>query len=723
MPEVTVVIPAYNAASTIGAALDSVFTQTFTDLEVIVVDDGSADDLEGALAPWRQRIAVVRQENRGPGAARNAAVARASGRLVAFLDADDEWLPEKLARQVAYFARYPETGLLHTGIQGDRWDGREPEPPRHAFCELFHTDFFVRTLTVMVPRRVLEEVGGFDERREVHVEDWELWLRIAARHPVGYIPEPLAVRRPGGLMSRQIDRTYQAQAFVVERSASLCAAACASHRVDPARCLRARRVVLLRDWATDRLVLGDARGARLRLRAALAEDPLAPRVLATYLRTWFAPWRPCRAREDAGAAHPPQRIDRRGSNHAHAVSLVHDTVCRRARRLAASCIHDLDDRLVRLTRSRFLILFEAASPMSFAVFHPVYERLRADPRLEFRWTAGGSTWSPREVFAGTGVDPAEILSPARAAWLKPDLYVNADFWDMTWLRRRTRRVHLFHGVAGKYALDAPFDLAGTIAAFDCLMFPNEDRRRRYVDAGLVADDDVKAALVGYPKVDCLVDGSLDRNAQQQRFALDRRTPTVLYAPTWSPYASLNRWGEQIIERLAAEGWQVLVKLHDRSYDRHRGSGGVDWAARLARLERHARVRVVRDFDASPCLVAADLLVTDHSSIGFEFLLLDRPVVILDCPELVRKAQVNPDKVQRLRRAAAVVTQPGDLARTVAAELALPGRLAPERRRLAEDMFYRPGTATDRAVALVYRLLGLAAPASAERAVRDLATVA
>ncbi|HXH07328.1 MAG TPA: CDP-glycerol glycerophosphotransferase family protein, partial [Vicinamibacterales bacterium] len=379
--------------------------------------------------------------------------------------------------------------------------------------------------------------------------------------------------------------------------------------------------------------------------------------------------------------------------------------------------------LVRLCRSRPLILFEAASPMSFAVFRPVYERLRRDPRLAFRWTAGGSAWSPREIFADAGIDRREIITAERAAWLKPDLYINTDFWDMTWLRRRTRRVHLFHGVAGKYGLDAPFDLAPTVASFECLMFPNEDRRRRYIDGGLLPDDEVKAALVGYPKVDCLVDGSLDRAAVQRRFGLDRRVPAVLYAPTWSPYSSLNRCGEQIIERLAAEGWQVLVKLHDRSYDRRRGSGGIDWAARLARLERHRSVHVVRDSDASPALVAADLLVTDHSSIGFEFLLLDRPVVVIDCPELVAGAQINPEKVRQLHRAGTVVTEPGELVRVVAAELARPGRLSPERRRLAETMFYRPGTATDRAVALIYRLLDLDAPAAADVAARDLATVA
>ena len=84
-------------------------------------------------------------------------------------------------------------------------------------------------------------------------------------------------------------------------------------------------------------------------------------------------------------------------------------------------------------------------------------------------------------------------------------------------------------------LASSVDLAPTIAAFDCLMFANRDRRTRYVDAGLVPDDELAAALVGYPKVDCLVDGTLDRRAIQNALGLDPSLPTVLYAPTWSAH--------------------------------------------------------------------------------------------------------------------------------------------------------------------------------------------
>jgi glycosyltransferase involved in cell wall biosynthesis len=188
MPHVSVVIPVFNAAALVASALRSVFAQTFADFEVILVDDGSEDReaLDAALAEFSGRVRQIRQPNGGPAMARNTGIAAATGELVAFLDADDEWLPEKLARQVEYFGRYPQTGLLHTAVvHGTRHGGACDGPPRSAFCELYHTDFFINTLTVMMPRRVLEEVGGFDERREIHVEDWDLWLRTAARHPIG----------------------------------------------------------------------------------------------------------------------------------------------------------------------------------------------------------------------------------------------------------------------------------------------------------------------------------------------------------------------------------------------------------------------------------------------------------------------------------------------------------------------------------------------------------
>jgi glycosyltransferase involved in cell wall biosynthesis len=710
MPQVSVIIPVFNSARLIGTALRSVFAQTFRDFEVIVVDDGSEDtgELTSALAEWADRIHYVRQANGGPASARNTGISRAAGDLIAFLDADDEWLSDKLERQVGYFARHPETGLLHTALVGDFTPSRAtPGPPRHAFCDLFHTEFFVNTLTVMVPRQVLSAVGGFDERREVHIEDWDLWLRIAASYPLGFLAEPLALYRTGGWMSSQVERTYVAQALVIEKNKDLCSRACDRYRLDPGSCERNRRHVLYRDWGYDRLAAGNRSGAREHLGRALTHSPLQPRTAALYVST-FVPdrWR-ARSRsvlnERRSGAPPPTR--------ATFPSLVHDTIYRRFRRRTISRLHDLDDAISRTGRSRKRVLFDAASPMSLAIFRSVYDRLRRDQRLELWFTAHGRVWQPQEVYGPAGI--AENVVPAsHAAWMKVDLYVNADFWDMTWLHRRTRRIHLFHGVAGKYGLDTPVDLAPTIAAFDCLMFANTDRRSRYVEAGLVPDDDVKAALIGYPKVDSLVDGSLDRRRIAGDLGLDPRLPTVLYAPTWSPYSSLNGMGEQVITSLAASGLQVIVKLHDRSYDRReRGSGGIDWAQRLAKFDAHPLVRVAHGGDSSPFLAASDVMVSDHSSVAFEYMLLDRPIVLLDRPELVQQAGINPEKVRLLRSAARVVESPTALASEVHWALDNPTALSGERRSIAAQLFYKAGSATDRAVALIYRLIDLPAAAN------------
>jgi CDP-glycerol glycerophosphotransferase (TagB/SpsB family) len=174
-------------------------------------------------------------------------------------------------------------------------------------------------------------------------------------------------------------------------------------------------------------------------------------------------------------------------------------------------------------------------------------------------------------------------------------------------------------------------------------------------------------------------------------------------------------GEEIVERLAAEGFQVIVKLHDRSYDMTpRGSGGVDWARRLARYDDHPLVRVVRHADATPLLFVSDAMVTDHSSIGFEFLLLDRPLVIVDCPALLTHSETNPEKVAQLRAAADVVRTPAEVPAAVRAGLADPRRLSRARRATADAFFYGAGSATARAVRIVYGLLQLPEPQPVER---------
>src|SRR5205085_1848539 len=115
-PAVSIIIPAFNAASYIGAALDSVFAQTFSDYETIIVNDGSpdTDDLERVLEPYRERVVYLKQENSGPGGARNIGILKARGRYVAFLDADDVWLPNYLFQQMRALRENPSLDLIYS---------------------------------------------------------------------------------------------------------------------------------------------------------------------------------------------------------------------------------------------------------------------------------------------------------------------------------------------------------------------------------------------------------------------------------------------------------------------------------------------------------------------------------------------------------------------------------------------------------------------------------
>ncbi|MCU0921110.1 MAG: glycosyltransferase family 2 protein [Burkholderiaceae bacterium] len=209
-PTVTVVVPAYNAAAFVRRAVDSVLSQTWADRELLVVDDGSTDGTLGVLAGYGERVRVLTQANAGPAAARNHGLRAARGRYVAYLDADDWWLPAKLERQVALLDGRPDLGfcstatrvVTETGAPAGDWPCADIEG------SLLET-LFVRsaavsgsTSGVLARRELLQAAGGFDEALR-GFEDPDLWIRLAARAGYACIPEPLTVvvRTPGSVSS------------------------------------------------------------------------------------------------------------------------------------------------------------------------------------------------------------------------------------------------------------------------------------------------------------------------------------------------------------------------------------------------------------------------------------------------------------------------------------------------------------------------------------------
>jgi GT2 family glycosyltransferase len=301
-PEISVIIPARDARRWLPHSIASIGPADA--VEIIVVDDGSADgtrDFLGALAAVDRRLVVLDGPRRGAAAARNRAIAAARAPLVAFLDADDRWRLGKLRAQAALHAARPEIGFSFTDYRHRKPDGRlgggcfafwPGFAARHAGRDdgfllgpdglaQIYAENVVGTSTVMARTVLLREAGGFDETLR-QAEDWDLWLRLAARAPVGCMPEALAEYRqhtPGNLSGATADRARAMRAVAARHAA-------AAEAIDPAavRACRARLLVAEAEAAS-------AEGARLRAASlrlvAFAARPsrrLAREIAATLVR-------------------------------------------------------------------------------------------------------------------------------------------------------------------------------------------------------------------------------------------------------------------------------------------------------------------------------------------------------------------------------------------------------------------------------------------------------
>jgi glycosyltransferase involved in cell wall biosynthesis len=210
-PKVSIIIPSYKTADLIGPCLESVFAQTFTDFEAIVVNDGSPDtpELEHVLRPYMQRIVYIKQENKRAAGARNNAILHARGEFMAFLDSDDTWMPDHLASQMELFARDPGLDLAYADalLVGDqkrepRFSDTCPSDGDATFAALVQEHCQIPISTVVARKQALVNAGLFDEEL-VRCDDYDMWLRTALHGgKIGYsrkVQARLFQGRPGSL--------------------------------------------------------------------------------------------------------------------------------------------------------------------------------------------------------------------------------------------------------------------------------------------------------------------------------------------------------------------------------------------------------------------------------------------------------------------------------------------------------------------------------------------
>lgn len=268
MPEVSVIIPAYNASRTLPRALSSVFAQTMRSYEVIVVDDGSADDISAVLHDYKDRVLFLRQANAGPSAARNNGARHATGTYLAFLDADDFWHSRKLELQLVAFRERPEITLCWSGGQRclDGSSSTTADLPPESVRPEYITDFkqifrrpYLGTPGVMMPKAVFDRLGGF--REDLHsAEDVDLWLRAAYGNVTARIRATLffIVTSPNSLTATAKAEVFKSNLRIIE---DFCGANPEFLRREGAT-VRHARAKVYENWGSGKLIEGDLPLAR-----------------------------------------------------------------------------------------------------------------------------------------------------------------------------------------------------------------------------------------------------------------------------------------------------------------------------------------------------------------------------------------------------------------------------------------------------------------------------
>jgi glycosyltransferase involved in cell wall biosynthesis len=276
MPTIEVIIPAYNAAKYLPIAIESVMAQTFEDWGILLVDDGSTDNTAEIVAPYIERlgpkIKYIKQPNAGLPAARNTAIRNSTAEFLALLDADDIWLPCRLAESLKSFENKPRVGLSYSFVSlidenGEIlkvFDNIQPHAEGNIAPYIYTRDVQLPCPTITFRRSCIDEVGFFDETMRA-TEDRDLWLRIALKYEIGLVRTVLALYRTSpDSMTRDPDRMLQAQLQFIQK-----------HYGAPGCGILARRIALSRCYKQR----AEALGMRQQLRPALMSSL---RALALY---------------------------------------------------------------------------------------------------------------------------------------------------------------------------------------------------------------------------------------------------------------------------------------------------------------------------------------------------------------------------------------------------------------------------------------------------------
>lgn len=339
------------------------------------------------------------------------------------------------------------------------------------------------------------------------------------------------------------------------------------------------------------------------------------------------------------------------------------------------------------------VVFGGYAPVHYVCFRPIYLRLMKVPGIEVYFSGGRKvqnngtvTYDTGALYRGMDVPSDHVLRMEEMRRRRFDLAVSAHT-NGFFPRRRCHRLQIFHGVSFRNAA-----VRTSQRQYDTVFAVGPYQRRALRRRGILSR---RIVPVGMPKLDRLFDGSLSRAETLDRAGLKGGRPVILYAPTGQEDNSLETMGEEFIERIRRTGeFDLLIKPHD-----HPRNATFDWFTRLQKFEG-PHVRLIRDYDIVPYMHAADLLVSDASSVANEFTTLDRPIVFLDVPKLIaaaRKKKGMLDLRTHGRKTGIVARRPAQAVSLIRWFLDHPTHRSSFRRKVAADLFFNPGRATEVAV--------------------------
>ena len=284
---ISVIIPAFNVERFIKDALDSVLTQTYKKMEIVVVDDGSTDDTKLILEDYARYIRTIVQKNEGVAAARNRGIAETHGEYIAFLDGDDVWFSNKLERQVNLFGMKSEVGLVSGQYEcidevGELMGGGHSslvcqfDRPVSLYDELLAKGNPIWTSSVIVKRQLLNEVGLFDVTKR-RSQDYDMWIRLSEKNKFYVMSDKVGKYRlvRKSLTHGSIRSEYEAQLEILKKH---------SWRFE-ARDYRKRLGSFYRDWADSEFCYGTVKGALEASMQSIKSYPFNPRIYSLALQS------------------------------------------------------------------------------------------------------------------------------------------------------------------------------------------------------------------------------------------------------------------------------------------------------------------------------------------------------------------------------------------------------------------------------------------------------